>query len=543
MAIFTREPSRALLLLDSARIIGNMSAETQQYLSSMIWYYSKGRPDTCITMCYALLDQKPWSDATDIKDPVIFETQIYELMATAAYTRHNHALMIECANKGISLAHGRPDLLSEECDLLGRAGRALLAMGEEEQAFEMYRKADSLIAGINTWECLVTHCNLSNRRVWALIESGNYEEAEVVTRQVLDRLTDFEQNPDKVTNQPKSIKDNPESRQDFIDDGLVRAYSCMARIYADRGDKTQAGIWVQRALTIHRTSNYVSMHNLFRPMIEIGMTQEVQKSIDELRQNTISADTLNYTYVELLITEAMLNDKLGHHQQAYLLQKNAYSIAQEVRKQENQEQLQDLATQYHLQDERLMRRDAQKEAQFWFITSIAIISLVLLCLTLYYAFVIHRRLKRSDEELTETNQTLNEVRIQMKAFDSEIEERQSGLSMAQIYKECIKVMSDITNISNPKFNLEMLAAQVASNRTYVSNAISLYSDKNFRTLLAYYRIEGVKRLLQENPDMRIEDLAHCVGIESRSSLYRQFENTTGESLRSYQKRLKAQLVR
>ena len=85
-----------------------------------------------------------------------------------------------------------------------------------------------------------------------------------------------------------------------------------------------------------------------------------------------------------------------------------------------------------------------------------------------------------------------------------------------------------------------LAAHVASNSTYVSNAISQFANTNFNNLVNYYRIMDARRQLNQNgAKVSIVELANECGFNSKASFYRAFSKYVGMTPSQYLKRLKA----
>lgn len=80
---------------------------------------------------------------------------------------------------------------------------------------------------------------------------------------------------------------------------------------------------------------------------------------------------------------------------------------------------------------------------------------------------------------------------------------------------------------NPNFHLIDMREVLPLNRTYLSQLIHSEYDSTFYQFVNRYRIEEAKRLLHENPDMRIEDVASGSGFSSREVFTRVFTKETG----------------
>lgn len=79
------------------------------------------------------------------------------------------------------------------------------------------------------------------------------------------------------------------------------------------------------------------------------------------------------------------------------------------------------------------------------------------------------------------------------------------------------------------FSLPVLAKQLATSVHVLSQVINEGLGKNFFELTAQYRMEEAKRLLRENANMKVEEVAERVGYSSKSSFNTVFKKVTGQT--------------
>ncbi|AYB31150.1 AraC family transcriptional regulator [Chryseolinea soli] len=77
------------------------------------------------------------------------------------------------------------------------------------------------------------------------------------------------------------------------------------------------------------------------------------------------------------------------------------------------------------------------------------------------------------------------------------------------------------------FSLPELAHQLGSTVHIVSQVINERLGKNFFEMAAEYRVEEAKRLLREQPNIKVEEIAEQVGYSSKSSFNTVFKKYTG----------------
>lgn len=78
-----------------------------------------------------------------------------------------------------------------------------------------------------------------------------------------------------------------------------------------------------------------------------------------------------------------------------------------------------------------------------------------------------------------------------------------------------------------QFNIEDLATLLYTNKYYLSRYIKENYKMNFSTWIASLRITEAKRMMQESPDVKLEDIALAVGFSSLSYFSKVFSRLEG----------------
>ncbi|MCI0751667.1 MAG: helix-turn-helix domain-containing protein [Flammeovirgaceae bacterium] len=81
----------------------------------------------------------------------------------------------------------------------------------------------------------------------------------------------------------------------------------------------------------------------------------------------------------------------------------------------------------------------------------------------------------------------------------------------------------------PDFSLTELAQQMNVSVHMLSQAINDGLGKNFFEMTAEYRVEEAKRLLKDQPNIKVEEIAEQVGYNSKSSFNTAFKKITGKT--------------
>lgn len=88
---------------------------------------------------------------------------------------------------------------------------------------------------------------------------------------------------------------------------------------------------------------------------------------------------------------------------------------------------------------------------------------------------------------------------------------------------------------NPDLSLEMIAEELQTNTTYLSQVINEEFQQNFYQLINLHRVNMAKRLLDspESKKFTIESLANKCGFKSKSSFNSSFKKITGKTPSEY----------
>lgn len=115
---------------------------------------------------------------------------------------------------------------------------------------------------------------------------------------------------------------------------------------------------------------------------------------------------------------------------------------------------------------------------------------------------------------------------------SELIEQQQAPAMSAdrfvLYKQKLKQLMEEESLwKDPGLSAEKLAMQVGTNRSYLSQIVSEVYGRPFRTVVNNYRVDCVKGLLIDEPDLRLNEIAQNAGFASASSLNHVFKQWTG----------------
>jgi len=109
-------------------------------------------------------------------------------------------------------------------------------------------------------------------------------------------------------------------------------------------------------------------------------------------------------------------------------------------------------------------------------------------------------------------------------FDNASSEEEASWATRQLFEQW---MAEKKPYLNPDFQLNDLRAVLPMNRTYLSQFVNSEYGCSFYMLVNRYRIAEAKRLMTEQPDLKIQDIADRCGFSSRRVFSQIFTRETG----------------
>lgn len=96
-----------------------------------------------------------------------------------------------------------------------------------------------------------------------------------------------------------------------------------------------------------------------------------------------------------------------------------------------------------------------------------------------------------------------------------------------IYTKFEKYLVDGKQFLNPDLSLDDIAAQLGTNRTYLSRAINDRKSTSFSTIVNHYRIEYTMSYMEKHPNDNMDVVAVNCGFRNASTMFYAFKKETG----------------
>jgi len=313
MAIYDSLPERALLILDSAEVVGNMTDYRAGLFRAKVLSKSTAmqQQDSAIIICEALLRHDESQRNIDFRQDVL------ELLVNASRTRHDYEEMVHWTTELAQLLRGQglaTEALRTDADLglamthIGQVDEGLAKIDNAIRQLDMTTKFNELDAWL-----------IAARRKINVLQEQEIRSDEVITlaNQIQQRLDDFAAHPDDYhdgTYREPPKEDIP-AYHDFY---YAQACAYKAAAYTAQGNRAAA----QREMDAFR--QYPYSHSLDGRMMiaqtqgRLGDYETMLATYDDFERYMVSeGDTLNGVRVEILRGRAEAANAAGNTAQAY----------------------------------------------------------------------------------------------------------------------------------------------------------------------------------------------------------------------------------
>ena len=313
MAIYDSLPERALLILDSAEVVGNMTDYRAALFRAKVLSKSTAmqQQDSAVIICEALLRHD------EAQRNIVFRGDVLELLVNASRIRHDYEEMVHWTTELAQLLRGQglaTEALRTDADLglamthIGQVDEGLAKIDNAIRQLDMTTKFNELDA----WLIAV------KRKITVLQEQGTQMEQVITLSDLMQqRLDDFAAHADDYhdgTYREPPKEDIP-TYHDFY---YAQACAYKAAAYTAQGNRAAA----QREIVAFR--QYPYSHSLDGRMIiaqtqgRLGDYETMLATYDDFERYMVSeGDTLNGARIEILRGRAEAAIAAGHTTQAY----------------------------------------------------------------------------------------------------------------------------------------------------------------------------------------------------------------------------------
>ena len=298
MKIYGYQPARALQIIDSAVIVGNMSevwadanrarvysmTQMNEQVDSLLGGTKGAGLEKGKTIGEQLL--KHDSLKTNLK----LKQEVLDILVYTARQQQDTITWLQRSRELVDVYHQmgpekETDALRTEAEL----GAALYFAGQQQQGLA---KLDSVINLLNEsplfkFNELDALILASKRKIFVLITQGKEVETLPLARRIIERLDDYEQHPDKYDDGSRRVLKDSASRAGYINFYRNQAQGYITAAYASLGElnnMSEAYKQIENSFTEATAREHIARYDALQKQLEIE-----RKDAELSRKNIISS--------------------------------------------------------------------------------------------------------------------------------------------------------------------------------------------------------------------------------------------------------------
>ena len=379
-------PNRALVMLDSALLLGNINEYRAKFIRAKIYSKSllKQRQDSAILICEQLLQHDSVIHAPQERENIL------DLLMITSRTKVDFEGYVKWATQKAEVCRLQGEE-TEQWRTEAEIGMVMAHLGQPEEGMEKIDEAIRQLDEPGSIDRMDAFIIAVKRKITVLNDKGRYAEVIPLAQRILDRLEHYEQHASAYAEDSYRLSwsDSPADRDRYIDFSRAQANGFLAGAYAMTGDTPHARECLSRFNQSGYGHSFSARRMIIPAQMALGMYDEAMATSDEVVYR-MGRDTINDDYAVILRDRAVVARAKGHVDEAYNLMNRHANLVKVLSDSLHASEAHDYAARYHAQEQELKIQEAQTASR---IKSI-IIGVIFLLFVIAGAFSFYYRHQR-----------------------------------------------------------------------------------------------------------------------------------------------------
>ena len=526
LKIYGTQPERALAIVDSALIVGNVSEFKADFLRAKILAGSQeGTPrDAAIVLCEKLLQH----DSTQVvdKQTAINRNNVLDVMLGACRTNGDDEKWLRYAIERAELCRSM-GMETESLRMEAEIGAAMTRMGRREEGMIKMEKAiNALEKGDPSVDRMDAGIVARKRRINVLDHAHRYQDIIPDAQAILEKLEDYESRPFAYAEDSFRLPQDKNSHAGYCQFYRAQAQCFLARAYTMMAppDMAKAREYVRLVEESAYGHTFGGRWMLSQVWKSLGEWDKVL-SVDEEAERHMEGDTLNTDFATILKDRADAARARGNYAQALSFMDRYSSLQGQLNEKQHESEAQDYAARYHALEQEQKIREAQAQSA----QKDAIILVIAVILLITTAFAIYAMRQR--HAIIQKNRVLARMIGELSAagVSPQTETPKPDKKMFELIDGTIREEKLYTNINLQR---QDIVDRFDISRHALNDLLSTYADgQSFTAYINDMRMQDAIHLMQKEPDTPIGVIAEAVGFSPanfRELFKRQFGMTPTE---------------
>ena len=538
LVAYAYHPDRALVMLDSALLLGNINEYRAQFIRAKIYSKSliRQRQDSAILICKQLLKH-------DSVINVLHEQEnVLDLLMITSRTKTDLEGYMKWATQKAEVCRQLGEE-TEQWRTEAEIGMVMAQLGQPEEGMARIEEAIRQLDAPGSIDRMDAFIIAVKRKITVLNDQGRYAEVIPLAQRILDRLEHYEQHAADYAEDSYRLSwsDNPTDRDRYIDFSRAQANGFLAGAYAMTGDVDHARECLARFYQSGYSHSLGARRMIVPAQMELGMYDEAMATSDEVLSR-MGSDTINDDYAVILRNRAIVARAKGRLAEACDLMNRHANLAKVLSDSLHASEAHDYAARYHAQEQELKIQEAETASRI----KSMIIGVIILLFVIAGAFSLYYRRQR--QVISEKNRAL--VRMingtpfaasadETEETDESDEPGESGEpeANAALFEAIDTAIRTEHLYANVSLQRQDVCTRFCITRHTLNNLLAQHAgSSSFPQYINKIRIEEALPLLRDNASMTIAAIATAVGF-TPANFREQFKRQYGVTPQEYRQNL------
>ena len=531
-------PNRALVMLDSALLLGNINEYRAKFIRAKIYSKSllKQRQDSAILICEQLLQHDSVIHAPQERENIL------DLLMITSRTKVDFEGYVKWATQKAEVCRLQGEE-TEQWRTEAEIGMVMAHLGQPEEGMEKIDEAIRQLDEPGSIDRMDAFIIAVKRKITVLNGQGRYAEVIPLAQRILDRLEHYEQHASAYAEDSYRLSwsDSPADRDRYIDFSRAQANGFLAGAYAMTGDTPHARECLSRFNQSGYGHSFGARRMIIPAQMALGMYDEAMATSDEVVYR-MGRDTINDDYAVILRDRAVVARAKGHVDEAYNLMNRHANLVKVLSDSLHASEAHDYAARYHAQEQELKIQEAQTASR---IKSI-IIGVILLLFVIAGAFSFYYRHQRL--VINEKNRALVRMingtpfvapvdEIEGAEDTDEVSDSEESEDTSALFETIDTTIRTEHLYANVSLQRQDVCTRFCITRHTLNNLLAQHvGSSSFPQYINNIRMEEALPLLRDSASMTIAAIATAVGF-TPANFREQFKRQYGVTPQEYRQSL------
>ena len=525
LVTYATNPKRALTLLDSALLLGNISDYRSQFIRAKI--YSKSlveqQQDSAILICKSLLSHD------SVRNNATEQMNIYDMLISTSRIKYDLEAYLQWATKKAVLCQQQGEE-NERWRTEADIGLVMTQLGQIDEGLAKLDEAISRLDAPGSIDRMDAFIVAVKRKINALNDLYRYTDVIPLAQRILERLDHYEQHAKDYAEDSYRLSwsDNPSDRDRYLDFSRAQAWGFLAHAYAHSDSPQKAKEYLALFDNSGYGKTFMARRMIAPTQVALGMYDEALTTYDEIERR-MAGDTLNKDYATILRHRAIAARAKGHIAEALDFQTRYANLSKIVSDSLHASEAHDYAARYHAQEQQLEIQEKQAEAERSYIVSLAVAIVALLAIAFAIYFFRQKRIvsEKNRALVRMINGTPPEPEEEPEEEEEPEDQSEDKNESADLFHDIDIAIRSERLYKNVNLQRQDICDRFGISRHTLNSLLAEHADGlSFPQYVNNIRLEEALRLLRHETTMTVSAIATEVGF-TPANLREQFKRKYG----------------